>query len=496
MRNQLARGVVWLGASKVAVNVLATISTLLLAKLLTPEDFGLVAIGFTLLTIIGTITELSLGSALVQQTELVDEHFHTAWTLNFLRALLVGGVLSASAPLVVYVYADERLLPIMLWLGLSVAIGGLNSPKSVVFTRRLEFWQEFVQSVAQKLAGFVVCLAVAYLFKSYWALVAGALATQLAAVAVSYLVAPYWPRFSLSKSRELMGFAVWLSLGQLVSVLNWKLDHLLVGSRLGKAALGFYSVGDNLAGMPTRELIGPIERTLFPGFVAIMGDKARLQNAYRAAQTLVCSLALPAGVGCACIARPLVLLAMGERWLPIVQIMEFVAVTVAFQTISSAAHPLAMAGGQTKMLFKRDLVSFCIRVPLIVVGLYSGGLIGLLWARAMSAVIIIVMNMYIVHTMIDLSFWVQLRANLRAFTSVAVMAAGLLLLKGALMQTSFASHLLMLVGVLVAAGAAIYTVVHGALWLVQGKPIGPETEILRMVGKVTARIRGRLKVAA
>jgi len=84
---------------------------------------------------------------------------------------------------------------------------------------------------------------------------------------------------------------------------------------------------------------------------------------------------------------------------------------------------------------------------------------------------------------------------LRAFTSVAVMAAGLVLLKGALLQTDLATHLLILVGVLVAAGAAIYIAVHSTLWMLQGRPIGPETEILRMLGKVLARVRGQSKAA-
>jgi lipopolysaccharide exporter len=491
MRSQLARGVVWLSAAKVAVNVLAAISTVLLARFLSPEDFGLAAIGMTLLTIIATVTELSLGQALVQKDEVHELHYHTAWTLNLIRTALMGLALVASAPVVAHVYADGRLVPIMVCLGLSISLCGLSSPKTVIYTRNLVFWQEFAQVVVQKLAGFVVCIGVAYVYHSYWALVAGTVAAQLAGVVVTYVVAPYRPQFSLAKWRELLSFSVWLTLGQLLTVLNGKLDQLLVGARLGKTTLGYYSVGDNLAGMPTSELVGPIERTLFPGFVAIVGNKPRLRKAYRAAQSLVCALALPAGVGCACIAQPLILLAMGERWLPTVHIIEVVAVAVALQTISSAAHPLGMAMGATKMLFKRDLVGFCIRVPIIVVGLYADGLNGLLWARGASAVLVVAMNMYIVHTLIGLGVWKQLRANLRAFVSAGVMALGLLALKGLLMQEPLAHHLVLVLALMVLVGALIYGATSALLWWLAGKPPGPEVEILRMADKLLVRMRAR-----
>lgn len=488
MKSKIAVGVMWLGAAKVIVNLLALLSTLVLARFLTPADFGLVAIGTTLLTIIGAVTDLSLASALVQRTTVEDAHFHTAWTLNIVRSVLVSMVFCAISPVVVYFYGDERLFGVLLWLSFSIFLTGFNNPKMVVLTRRLEFWQDFVQSVGQKLVGFVVGVGVAFLYQSYWALIAGALASQLSGVIVSYVVCPYRPRFALSKAAELWGFSVWLSLGQLVNILNWKFDHLLVGARLGQEALGHYSVGDNIAGMPTRELVAPIERTLFPGFARIGGDVSRLQKAYVSAQTMVCFFALPAGVGFAIIAQPLVLMAMGERWLPIVKVIEFVSVTVALQTVSSAAQPLAMAGGQTKMLFKRDLTSFCLRIPMIIVGLHLGGLFGLLVARAVSTIVSIGMNMYVVKTMIDLGFVKQLRQNFRSIVGVLAMAAVLILVKGALNQGATSISPAMSVLLLVPLGGLVYFGVSLVLWVFSGKPDATELVVLNAGRTVLRRV--------
>ena len=348
MKDKLAKGVFWLASAKVIVNLLALFSTLILARFLTPEDFGLFALALTLLTIISALTELSMANALIHHQNPTDAHFNTAWSLNSTRALLVGLVFCAGAPIAAALYHEPRLTYIMLFLAISIALTGLSNPKMVLMNRQLIFWQEFALTVSQKLVGFVVGVSIALVYKTYWALVAGMIASQLTGILVSYIIIPFKPKFSFTHTKELWSFSVWLSLGQIVNTLNWKLDHLLIGSYLGIKPLGFYTVGDNLAAMPTRETIGPLETTLFPGFKQIAHDNERLKAAYKSAQSLITAIVLPVGVGCALIAQPLVLLAMGAKWLPVVQIIQVLSCVFALQTLGSPVHPLAMAKGETK----------------------------------------------------------------------------------------------------------------------------------------------------
>jgi len=514
MKAQLAKGVAWLGAAKVIVNLLALCSTIVLARLLAPDDFGVVALATTMLSIVNSVTELSLASSLIHHKDPTDTHFHTAWTLNLLRAIIISLFFCAAAPMAATLYSEPRLIDIMLALGASVMLGGFNNPKTVILTRNLVFWQEFVATVSQKLAGFVVGISIAFLYKSYWALVGGMIASQLVGIVVSYIVIPFMPRFSIAHAKELWAFSIWLTLGKIVNTLNWRLDPLLIGSYLGSRTLGYYTVGDNLAGMPTRETIAPLETTLFPAFKKIAHDNDRLKVAYRSAQSLISAIALPVGVGCALIAHPLVLLTMGSKWLPAVDVIQVLSCVFALITLSSPVQPLAMAKGETRLLFHRDLLSFAIRVPIIVVGMILGGLHGIIYARSVTGVIGIFINMHLVRRLIGTGIIKQISANIRSLIGVIVMSFGVLTIEyiaGGEGTPQFLKHLLgklgsplsleyflaydektllaAKIGLFVITGAVLYVTVHLTLWLIAKKPVGPENEIIRMALKIVAKAK-------
>lgn len=491
MKDKLAKGVAWLGAAKVIINLLSLISTLILARLLTPEDFGLVALATTMLTIVSSVTELSLASALIHHKEPTDAHFNTAWTLNLCRAIFIGLIFCVMAPVAAGVYNEPRLFNIMLVIGISVMLTGFNNPKTVVLTRNLVFWQEFVVTVSQKLAGFITGITIAIIYKSYWALVGGIVVSQLVGIIATYAIIPFSPKFSFAHAKELWSFSIWLTLGKVVNTLNWNLDQLLVGSYLGKIILGFYSVGDKLAGMSSREIIGPLETTLFPAFSQIKNDNNRLKQAYKAAQSLIFSIALPLGVGFALVAHSLVLVLMGEKWLPAVEVIQIIAVTVAFQTLSAAAQPLAMAKGETKFLFQRDLISFLVRVPLIIIGLIFGGLIGLLYGRAISTFISIAMNLFIVRRLIGTTVAEQITANLRAMISVVAMGLTVLFLQHTLGNQGSTIFLIVKIATYVLVGGLVYAITSALIWQKLGKPLGPETQFIRLLANVITKFLPR-----
>jgi lipopolysaccharide exporter len=495
LKQKMAIGALWMGAAKVVVNILSAASTFILARLLVPDDFGVVAIGLTVLTVITSVTELSLASALLQKSDLEEDHFHTAWTLSVLRAAIIAAAMAISAPWVADFYKDERLNGIIIALSAIVLLAGANNPKTILFLKKLEFWQEFVQTVGQKLFSFIICIGLAYHYQSFWALVAGTVASQLTSIIISYAFYPYCPKFKLNKWRELISFSAWLSFSQIINTISWRLDPLLIGHRLGSTVVGHYTVGDNLASLSTRELAGPIERTLFPGFSAINSDLPRLRRAYTAAQTFLTAVALPAGVGFACVAEPFVIAAMGHKWLPIVPVIQVMAAVFAVQTLGSPGHALAVSMGHTRWLFVRDLISFCIRMPLVVGGLYAGGIVGLLMGRAISAGIGIGLNFYIVKELLNIGMLRQLKDNMRSVGSALVMSMSLITIQHhESCRTALAANPLLGLCLLTLVGALIYTASTALLWAAARRPEGPESTLLSFARvfflKISARIKG------
>jgi lipopolysaccharide exporter len=478
------KGAVWLSGARLASNILATISTLVLARLLLPSDFGLVALGTTTLSILTSITNISLSEALVQHRDPSHHHFHTAWTLNLLRGVLIGSLFALIAVPVARFYSDYRLENVMFALAGSALLNGLENPRAIMLTKQLIFWQQFMLQVSQKLVALITSVSIALIYHSYWALIGGILLGQLVGVLVSYSVLPFRPAFSIAHARELFSFSIWLTLSEVINTINWNFDQLLIGKFIGKTALGYYAVGNNLAMMPSREATAPLTGTLFPAFSNLAHDPVRLAAAYRRAQTIVTAVALPAGVGMALIADPLVRLVMGERWLPAVVVIRILAAVFAFQSLGSLAQPLAMAAGRTQLLFKRDLQGFLYRVPLVIVGLYFGGFAGVLYARVVTGTMGLLFNTNVVTKVTGLSLWQQLRSNMRAIASVSLMAAVVAPLDAFSAKASGLWTIALNLGVLILAGAVVYSVATFILWRVMGRPEGPETELVQVASKV------------
>ena len=370
---RMLKGGMWIAGARAVTNGLGFLSTILLARLLVPDDFGLVALATSILAIVNAVTALPVSEALIQHRKPTTDHFHTAWSIGVARAVLVALVMAASARPAALIYSDPRLEVVIYAFAFGVALSGLGNPRRIMLNRDLVFWQDALLSVGQKLAMIVVSLLIAWEYKSYWALILGSLAGQVAYVLLSYTALPFLPRITFKHTRDLLSFSVWLSLGQIINTINWRFDQLLIGGLSGRAALGYYSVGDNLAQLPTREAIAPLTQPLYPAFSRVADDHERLRAGYQRAQAFITAVALPIGVGFALLASPLILHFMGEKWAPAVIVAQGLSAIFALQTLGSLAQPLGMAAGATKLLFKRDVQMFFVRLPIITAGNLAGG---------------------------------------------------------------------------------------------------------------------------
>lgn len=484
MRARLAKGAGFVVLGRITGSLLQFAGTLILVRLLLPDDFGLVAFATAVLGIVKSVTDMSLSSALIQLRSLERAHLDTAFTLNVARGLLLTLLLAGAAFPLQSMMSDQRTALLLIALSPLLMLDGLANPRLALLTKDLVFWQQFLIHVAQKLSSALVSVGFALVFRNYWALVAGALASQVLTVAISYVLAPYRPRFAVSRYREMFSFSVWLTLGMALNQVNWRIDSLLIGSLSGKTTLGYYSMGDNLANMPTREATMPLYATLFPAFARVADSQALLAKAYSRAQALLTAVALPLGVGTALVAAPLVPLALGDKWLPAIIVMQVLAPTAALQTIGSLAHPLGMAVGRTKLLFQRDLAYFMLRVPIIGIGMYVWGLPGALFGRAATVIVENALNMSVARSITGLSYGALALGSYRTFLSIGAMVGVVSFLPA---PANHIAH----IALKVAIGGLVYTGAHCGLWLLAGRPEGPEGDILGMAGRFLPRSRER-----
>ncbi|MGO4389211.1 lipopolysaccharide biosynthesis protein [Microvirga sp. 2YAF29] len=487
VRGRLGRGAFWLASSRLIVNAIGLLSTVVLARLLTPSDFGLVAIATSALAVITAFTNISLSTALISLPDITAKHIDAAWTLNLMRAVVLAILCAVCAFPMARFYGDDRLVPIFIALGGVVFCSGLSSPKLAILNKRLIFWPDFVQNVSAKVFSTATAIIIGLLLKSYWAIVASAAVLQIIPVVLSYYFAPYRPKLSLAGSRDLLSFSIWLTLSEAINTLNWRSDSLFIGAYLGTKPLGFYTVGSDVAAIATRVTTVPLFQALVPAFSLIQGNPAKLARAYREIQSLTFTLGCPMGLGFALVADRLVPLILGQQWLPTIPIMQAVSVLFAIQTVTTANQPLALAMGRTRVIFWRDVLGFLIRMPLTVGGLFAGGLMGLLVGRVCAGIIHSAISVGVTRQLIGVTVKDQFAGIWRAATSALLMALAVSLAKSILGSSQ--DHIalaLQLVG-LIFLGALVYGVSLFTIWHLQGRKAGAERALVNLLSSLRSR---------
>jgi O-antigen/teichoic acid export membrane protein len=479
---KVALGALWLVGARLAAKGMDLLAMLIVARILTPEDFGLVALAATVLVILYTVSDLSLANALIRMHDPDKHAYDTAFTLNLMRGLVLAGCLVGLAWPMAALYADPRLVDLMLVLALVPLFRAMLSPRMAHLARGLMFRQAFVLEASGKAAAFVASVGVAMATGSYWALIAGLVAAPALSSAISYLLAPYRPAFSLVHWRAIFAFSGWLTASHVVNTLNWHADRFFIGGHLGTAALGQYTVGSELASLPTNAPMLPMMQALYAGFARLADDLERLRTAYLASQSIVMALAVPLGLIVAVLAEPVIVLAIGPRWLDAAFVVQVLAPVIAFQMLTGAAQSATMATGLTRMIFRRDLTALAIRLPLILGGLYLFGFEGVVWARVASGLASIGLNLHMIRRALGAPLTDQLLAPWRSIVSGSLMVLGLLAAMRALPVAGVDHTTLLLHTVaLGVAGVGIYVAVHLLLWLAAGRPAGPESRLIRLV---------------
>ena len=492
MKSRLFKGAMWIGAGNIFVNALGFISTMILARLLVPEDFGLVAIAYAVMTIFSAVTDMALSQALVQHDDPSDDHFHTAWTMSVIRSIILAIALAVCASPLASFYDDSRLEFLLFLIAISIAFSGFTNPKLIVFQRRLEFHQVFILSCTNKLVSFAITVGLAFIYRSYWALVIGPLVAQITEVLLSYILIPYRPKPRLAEYRELLSFSIWMTLGNWVTSANMRADPLVLGYFLPVNVLGQYSVGSNLSSQTIFQLIGPVKQVLFPAFSRLKHDMERFRRAYSKSQGILCLFAFPIGCGLAVLADEVVGLVLGAKWefaAPVIEILAFVTGMKMVENVNS----VAMATGNTKQLFYRDVREFLIRWPLVLLGLYLGRetpytmLIGALVGRAFSIGFNTFWNMTLIRDITAIRVRTQLATVWRPAVGAAAMVVCVYALKSGLPAFDVYAGDVYRLCLLIAAGALTYVITLAILWTMDGRREGIEIDAVHLIRDLVSR---------
>jgi O-antigen/teichoic acid export membrane protein len=398
----MAKGAFWTILFRFVTRGIGLISTVVLARLLVPADFGLVAMAMTIIATFDLMSSFSLDVVLIQNSTATRDHYDTAWTFNVISAALQAIILLLIAPLVAHFYQDARLTLVIQLLALGVLMQGFENIGILAFRKELEFHKDFKFQVLKKFSSFVVTMALALWLRNYWALLGGMLVGSFVGVILSYWVHHYRPRFSLAERKDLFHFSKWLFINNLLFFLNNQSANFILGRIAGPQSLGLYTISYEISNLPSTDLVAPINRAIFPGYSKMAHDLGTLRQGFLNVFSAIAIVALPVCTGIVLVAEPLVHVMLGEKWLdtiPLIQVLSVAGLTQALQTNKGSVY---LALGKPKILTLLAAVHVSTLIPALVFGAATNGVIGAAIAAAVLMVFLMPVNFLVLFRVIGL----------------------------------------------------------------------------------------------
>lgn len=488
LSDRVARGAAWIVAARLVMRALGFVNTIVLARLLAPDDFGVVAVATAAMQLLTGLTDFGVSQAVIKFREGGRAALDPLFSLSAARGALIALLLLATAPAAAAFYADERIFWVFAGVALYPLFTGLINPAFYEFERDLELSKEFISNAVNKLAGVAVSIAVAVAFRSYWAIILGLAASGATQLVLSYVMRPYRPRLTFVGASEVFRFSGWLFGVSVVTALNNKLDMFIVARATGASETGLYSVGTQIAEMPTSELAYPVARAIYPGLSALQGDPKRVTEAYLKGVEALAAIALPASFGFAFVASDLLPLLLGEKWTAAVPVVELITPMLGFQAIFLATYYYALALGKAELVFIREAVYLVLRLPVFAWAAFTYGLTGAIYAAAILGFLRVGLNLAVYRQASGRAFLEPLWRARRSLAAAFVMAAYFFLLRPHVGSLDDAPPFARLAAD-AAAGGAVYLLAHGLLWKASGSPAGVERALVDLAARTLRRLR-------
>ena len=338
LQQHVVHGTSWMVGMRWAARLSGVVSTLILARLLTPADFGVVAIAMLIVAAVEVFSQTGQRFAIVRHPNPTREHYDTAWTIQILIGFGLALVILAATPLTTAYFHEPRAAAVVEIFAFRTVVAAFENIGTVDFRRDLRFSKQFQLTMISTAISFVVTVTSAFILRNYWALVIGTMTEQLSFTALSYLLSPYRPQFSLAKTRDIWSFSVWMLFRYVATYLNAQIDKIAIGGFGGAPAMGRYEVAEDVATSPSKEINDPLLTVLWPVMVKVQFDKVERRTLYLRVLYWSALICISTSVGVALVSDDMVDLILGPRWHDAKPLMPWLALAFGLLSLSSSVY--------------------------------------------------------------------------------------------------------------------------------------------------------------
>lgn len=424
LKQETAKGVVWSGIDKIANGGILFIANIILARLLTPQDFGLIAIIAIFIQISQTFIDSGFSNALIQKKNRSQADYSTVFFFNLAISIGFYIILFFFAPLIANFFKDEKLCSLTRVVGLNLIIGALVSVHKTRLTIQLRFKIQAVISLIASVTSAIIAISLAYKGFGVWSLVLLTLSNITLQTLLIYVFIKWKPSFLFSKNsfHQLFSYSSKLLGASLIHLLYRNIYPIVIGKKFSPIELGYFNRADTFAMYPPSTIGSVFSRVAFPIFSRIQDDNNRLQKAY--SQYIIYSslLLFPIMIGIIALAQPLTLLILKEKWLPMVPMLQILCVDWMTDHLCSINLNILYVKGRSDLAFKLEIIKKTIAILIFFISI-SWGIIGVCWGRVVYSCFAVYLNSFYTKQLIGISLWQQLKDISIPLLQAAIMGA-------------------------------------------------------------------------
>lgn len=409
LSQKVSRGIAWVTIAAFVTRAIGFIPAIVLARLLAPADFGLMAIAMTIISFSQGTTWPGFESAIIQKQDKPEEFLNAAWSIELFRYIILAVILFLLAPLLAIFFADQRITPILRMLSLSILIWGFRNNGVVFFRKNIQLDRQFILEVVPLIAYILIVVPLAIFMRSVWALVWATMATNIVGCAMTYIMHPYRPRLEWDpeKIKDLFSFSKWILGQSIIGTVLGQAVTMFIGKLHGISNLGFYNRACTFSSAIFLQMEVMVWKIGYPLFSRLQSAEDRLRKVYLQTAYLLNFIGIPMAGGLFVISDDFVHLFLTDKWLPTVPLMQILLLQSAVSLLVSPSAMIFQAVGKPGIGTKITSLTVILMVLMIYPLSHQWGLQGTVAVVFLSQVIVAPLTLYMGRR-ISKCTWVEL----------------------------------------------------------------------------------------
>ncbi|MBN1694059.1 lipopolysaccharide biosynthesis protein [candidate division WOR-3 bacterium] len=367
LKNKVVKGAFWVFTSQIATQLLAFAKNIIIARVLSPNDFGLFGVALIALSLFDVSFRTGFNAALIQKKENIEEYLDTAFVINIIRGFILFVLLLFSAPVISIFFKNEAVIPVIRVISFNFLINGFVNPGTVYFVKELNFKKQFYWDASKIITDVVVVISIVFLLRNVWVLVVSSISSYLVRMVVSYFINSFRPKFRFKKeyALDLFKFGKWVLFSNVLVYLITQGDSAFVGRTLEISILGLYKMAYTFSNIPTTQISNVIAKVSYPAYSKIQDNIQRLRDAYLRILQITTLLSIPFTGFIFILAPDFTRLFLGAKWMPMVPAMQILVFAGLIRSIAATTGVLFYAVGKPKIDTVWQIIRLCVLAILI-----------------------------------------------------------------------------------------------------------------------------------